>query len=111
MIHQTFVLLTFLLIFFSLTMANPCPCELVVNEPSLIPTTDSSSGNQLIDDDSTEDYLEQVGTNNPSSLYPLIHQTKSLATFRRRFKRPSWATVGKRSSISIKKRPSWAQVG
>ena len=88
-------------------MANPCPCELVVNEP----TTDSSSStNQLIDDDSTEDYLEQAGINNPSNFYPLLRQTKSLSTYRRRFKRPSWATVGKRS-ITIKKRPSWAQVG
>jgi len=87
-------------------MANPCPCELVANEP----TADSSSlstTNQVIDDDSADDYVEQV----PPHIYPLIRQAKSLTTYRRRFKRPSWATVGKRSPILIKKRPSWAQVG
>ncbi|CAF3922998.1 unnamed protein product [Rotaria sp. Silwood2] len=98
-------------------MANRCPCELVVNENPTIPNTDSSSTSQLIDEDSQDDYLEQLANNIPSTnkyedisrLYPFIGQTKSLSTTHKRFKRPSWATVGKRA-ILIKKRPSWAQV-
>jgi hypothetical protein len=100
-------------------MANSCPCELDVNETPSIQNTDSST-NQLVDDDTTtEEYLEQLANSVPSTnkyqdianLYPSFHQSKSLATSRKRFKRPSWATVGKRSAILIKKRPSWAQVG
>lgn len=119
MIYHTFAFLTFLFVLFSLTMANPCPCELLVNETPTIPPTDTSSSNNFIDDDSAEDYLEQLANNSPStnkyqdvsSLYPLINQLKSLSTSRKRFKRPSWATVGKRASFLVKKRPSWAQVG
>ncbi|CAF0816582.1 unnamed protein product [Rotaria sp. Silwood1] len=117
MIHHTFIFITFLLILFTLTMANRCPCELVVNENPTIPNADSSSTNSLIDDDSQDDYLEQLANNIPSTnkyediarLYPMIGHTKSLSITHKRFKRPSWATVGKRS-ILIKKRPSWAQI-
>ncbi|CAF0821907.1 unnamed protein product [Adineta steineri] len=66
-------------------------------------STDTSN-----DDDNTEYSLDQLAANVPSTnFYPF----KSLSNSRKRFKRPSWATVGKRSSISLKKRPSWAQVG
>jgi hypothetical protein len=98
--------LTFLSIFFSLTMANPCPCESIDNETPALSPTDTSSTNQLSDDDILEEYLNQLAAN-----IPLLHQTNSLSTERKRFKRPSWATVGKRSSMLIKKRPSWAHIG
>jgi len=98
-------------------MANPCPCELIVNEPlSTNPRnsiTDSTT-NQLINDEILEDYLDQLsGTSQSdlSSLYPLLRQTKSLDTNGKRLKRPSWAAVGKRENSINNKRPSWAQVG
>jgi hypothetical protein len=99
-------------------MANPCQCELVVDETPSISTTDSLV-HPSSDEDSPEEYLESSGTNvqatdkyrDLTNFYPLVRQTKSLLASRKRFKRPSWATIGKRSSILIKKRPSWAQIG
>ena len=79
--------------------------------------TDTSS-NALLDDDSVEEYLEQLAA--PSTdryqelaeaIYPSLRHQKAVENDRKRFKRPSWATVGKRSEMLIKKRPSWAQVG
>jgi hypothetical protein len=118
MIHQTIIYLAFLLIFVSLTMANPCPCELVVNETPMISATDSST-RQIHDEDTTEDSAEPPAANVQSTdkyrdltnLYPFIREAKSLETTRRRFKRPSWATIGRRSSILIKKRPAWVTIG
>jgi len=99
-------------------MANPCPCELVDNETPTISTTDSSA-HPPTDEDSTDDSIESAAANvqqtdkyqDLTNLYPFVRQTKSSSTTRKRFKRPSWATIGKRSSILIKKRPSWAQIG
>jgi hypothetical protein len=99
-------------------MANPCPCELVVNDTPAISTTDSSI-RQVSDEESAEDALESAAANvqttdkyqDLTNLYPFIRQTKSLSATRDRFKRPSWANVGKRSSILIKKRPSWVRIG
>ena len=83
--------------------------------------TELLSANQFVDDDnSAYDYIERfVNNNSPRDeyisdtvhVYPFIDQTDSSSISHRRFKRPSWATVGKRSSLLIKKRPSWAQVG
>ncbi len=95
-------------------MANPCPCELVVNETPKISTAHPPS-----DEDSTDDSIESPATDvqgtdkyqDLTNLYPFVRQTNSLSTSRKRFKRPSWATIGKRSSILIKKRPAWAQIG
>ncbi|CAF3469152.1 unnamed protein product [Rotaria socialis] len=119
MIRQTYIVLTVILILFSLTTANRCPCELVVNENPTIPNTDLSPISSFMNDNSTEDYIVQIADSIPSTnkyqkmanLYPLIRQRKSLSTTRRRFKRPSWATIGKRSFMLIRKRPSWAQIG
>ncbi|CAF3794649.1 unnamed protein product [Rotaria magnacalcarata] len=119
MIRQTYIVLTVILILCSLTTANRCPCELVVNENPTISNTDLASLSSFMDDDSTKDYIVQVADSIPSTnedqemanLYPLIRQRKSLSTTRRRFKRPSWAAVGKRSFTLIRKRPSWAQIG
>lgn len=118
MIHQTYIVLTFILILFTFTTANQCPCELIASENPPISTVDLSWTNPFTDDDSSEEIMEQVATNIPSTnrypeiipLYPLDRERKSLSGTRRRFKRPSWAAVGKRSLL-IKKRPSWAQVG
>jgi hypothetical protein len=100
-------------------MANPCPCELVVNETPNMSTKDRAV-RQLPDDDSNEDSVEPAPTANLQSAdkyqdltnsYPFIRQAKSLEATRQRFKRPSWATIGKRSSILIKKRPAWVTIG
>jgi len=77
--------------------------------PSFIDQTSTSSiGQQDQQPQHIQDFHFQ-------SFYPLIRQVKSPAALlnaRKRFKRPSWATVGKRSAaIVIAKRPSWAQVG
>jgi len=104
-----------------MSMANPCPCELIVNESS--PNNPASSItdptiNELVDEKIFEDYLDRFATvsqSEPSSefssLYPLFRQTKSLDANRQRYKRPSWAAVGKRAASYKHKRPSWAQVG
>ena len=119
MIHQAMIYLTFLTLVVSLIMANPCPCELVVNETPILSTTDSAI-HQLPDDDSNDDSVESAPSANVQSAdkyqdltnsYPFIRQAKSLAATRKRFKRPSWATIGKRSSILIKKRPAWVTIG
>jgi hypothetical protein len=118
MFHISFIFLPCIFTILSMTMANPCPCELVVNEslsnypPNSI--TDSMK-NRLINDETLEDYFDQLTASSqsgPSSdLYPLLRQTKILDTPRERVKRPSWATVGKRAASMNKKTPSWAQVG
>ncbi len=100
-----------------MTMANPCPCEVIVNDslsndsPNFIP---ESTLNQLINYELLEEYLDhltasQSGTSTDSD--PFFRQTKSLDTTRGRVKRPSWAAVGKRAASLRNKRPSWAQVG
>lgn len=103
-------------------MANPCPCELVDNETPMRSTTDSVV-HPSADDDSTEDYPESRAAaprenvhaadkyQDLTNSYPFVREAISLSTSRKRFKRPSWATIGKRSSILIKKRPSWATIG
>jgi hypothetical protein len=120
MIHQTIIYLTFLLFIVSLIMANPCPCELVVNENPMISKPDTAIRQLSAEDSIIEDSVEPVPAANVQSTdkyedltnsYPFIRQIKSLSTARKRFKRPSWATIGKRSSISIKKRPAWVTIG
>ena len=118
MLHISFIYLAFILTIITMTMANPCPCEVIVNDslsndsPNSIP---DSTLNQLINDELLEEYLDQLtavsqsGTSADS--YPLFRQTKSLDTTRGRVKRPSWAAVGKRAASLHNKQPSWAQVG
>lgn len=101
-------------------MANPCPCELIVNEslsnnPPTASITDSTI-NDIAEDKLLEDYLDQLSATSQQELslesYPLYRQIKSLDTTRQRSKRPSWAAVGKRAAtLNNKQRPSWAQVG
>lgn len=99
-------------------MTNPCPCQLVVNDTPTGSTTDSSIPS-LRDDDSADESIEPISTNNQAtdkyedltSLYPLVRQSKSVSTIRRRYKRPSWATIGRRPSILVKKRPAWVTIG
>ena len=119
MIHRTTIYLAFLLSAVALITAIPCPCELVVNEPPMISATDTSA-RQLRDEDSLEDPVEPILPANVQSTdkyqdltnsYPFIRQTESLTPAHRRFKRPSWATIGKRSPIFIKKRPAWVTIG
>jgi len=103
----------------TMTMANPCPCEVIVNESlSNDPATNAiteSQLNQLINDGYLEDYLDQLMSSSQSGtsteFFPLFRQTKSLDTTRGRVKRPSWAAVGKRAATNNNKQPSWAQVG
>ncbi|CAF1529334.1 unnamed protein product [Adineta steineri] len=104
-----------------MTMANPCPCELIVNESSSNNPSNSitdSTPNQFNDDEILEDYLDRLSdafqsetSSDVSSLYPVLHQTKNFDANRKRSKRPSWAAVGKRATSLNSKRPSWAQVG
>ena len=100
-------------------MASPCPCQLLVDETPIVSTTDSSIPS-LRDDDNTDESFESRTSNNQATdkyedltnLYPLIRQSKSVSTLRRRFKRPSWATIGRRPpAVLIKKRPAWATIG
>jgi hypothetical protein len=97
-----------------MSMANPCPCELVINESLLTnpPTsiTDSTI-NDIVEDKLLEDYLEHLSNGAQSELNPLFRQTKSLDITQQRYKRPSWAAVGKRAASLEKRLPSWAQVG
>ena len=101
-------------------MANPrCPCEYIVNDSSSNPPTVTSTPSQVNnDDDSLEEYLNRyVSSYQPglsanhlqdlSALHALVRRSYLVDTNRKRWKRPSWAPVGKRAS----KRPSWAQVG
>ena len=123
MIHSTLIFVACILLCLSSTMANPCSCDLVLNEPSAMSMGTDASNNALLDDESVEEYLEQLAASNAPSTnryqelveaaaaYPSLHHQKGLESDRKRFKRPSWATVGKRSEVLIKKRPSWAQVG
>ncbi|CAF0874568.1 unnamed protein product [Adineta ricciae] len=121
MFRLSLVCLSFLLAILSISMANPCPCELIVNEsiPNNAPTsTTDSINNPLADIDTLDDYLNQLTEQShpeifadASSLYPLLRQTKSLDVNGQRLKRPSWAAVGKRAAAFRNKRPSWAQVG
>lgn len=112
MIGRTLVYLTLLLIVCSLTLVRTCPCALIENDAPAILTADASSGSLLLDDDSAEDDFDQLpSANKYDDVYPLFRDVKSSLASRKRFKRPSWATVGKRAVMAIKKRPSWAQVG
>ncbi|CAF1242341.1 unnamed protein product [Rotaria sordida] len=104
-----------------MTMANPCPCEIITkeslsNNPANINI--DSKMNQLVDDETLEDYIDQLTipsqseiSTDLSSLHPLFRQIKNSEGNRKRFKRPSWATVGKRAIYMNNKQPSWAQVG
>ncbi|CAF3667135.1 unnamed protein product [Rotaria sp. Silwood1] len=121
MFHISFIFLPFIFTILTMTMANPCPCELIANESlsnNPANTVVDSVMNQLVDDETFEDYLDQLPTPSQSetstdlsSLHPLFRQIKSLETNRKRFKRPSWATVGKRAYYIHNKPPSWAQIG
>lgn len=111
------IYLTFLSIVFSLAVASPCPCELVVDETPTIPKTYRSIQPSQAEE-TTGDFPEATANDQATdkyedltNLYPFIRQTESLATLRRRFKRPSWAKIGKRSSMQINKRPAWATIG
>jgi len=89
-------------VFNSLIQAKSCPCELVANET---PTaTDTSAKRSVVDDESQDESMDNDKFQELTNLYPFVRQIK-------RLKRPSWATIGKRSAILIKKRPSWAQIG
>lgn len=99
MIVRILFYLTCLLVLSSLIQAKSCPCELVVNESDKSTIQSSSS----VDDDVQQESKDKF--HDLTNLYPFVRQIK-------RLKRPSWATIGKRSSsILIKKRPSWAQIG
>lgn len=101
-------------------MASPCPCRFLDDETPIGSTTDSSNPS-LRDEDSMDESLESKTNNNNqatdkyedlTNLYPLIRQSDNVPTIRRRFKRPSWATIGKRPpSVLIKKRPAWVTIG
>jgi len=101
-----------------MSMVNPCPSEVIINEslPNTPPTEPII--NDIIEDKILEDYLDQLTTGSQLEtspelppLYSLLRQKKSFDTNRQRFKRPSWAAVGKRAAFITNKRPSWAQVG
>ncbi len=96
-------------------MANPCPCEVIVNEPSSnnSPSTITDpTVNELIDNKLIEDYFDRLtaatqAEASSAEYYPLFRQ----GNIGQRSKRPSWAAVGKRGLSLNNKRPSWAQVG
>ncbi|CAF2661614.1 unnamed protein product [Rotaria sp. Silwood2] len=121
MFHISLIFLPFIFTILTMTMANPCPCELIANESlsnNPANTIMDPTMNQLVDDETLEDYLDQLTapsqsqtSTDLSSLYPLFRKIKSIGTNRKRFKRPSWATVGKRANYINNKRPSWAQIG
>ena len=102
-------------------MANPCPCEAVVHDTPATSVNADSSAIQYLDDESAEDYFNQLLAGfvargqypDLTDAYAFNHPKSSFSDLAagRRSKRPSWATVGKRSEILINKRPSWAQVG
>ena len=113
MLYISFICLSLIL---TVTMANPCPCEVIVNEPS----SNNPSGTitdptmtELIDNKLLEDYFDRLAAAASQSeassaeYYPLFRQ----ANIAQRSKRPSWAAVGKRALSLNNKRPSWAQVG
>lgn len=115
MFHNSFILLSFVVILFTMTRANPCPCEVIASEP-LANNPSSSISDSTIDDlmekKFLEEYLERLSASETSAeSYPLFRQGKSLDLAAQRNKRPSWAAVGKRAASLISKRPSWAQVG
>ena len=109
-------LLVLSLLSFGLILANPCPCDLSARDPLM----ENSINGELsfrpnLDDETIEDdFNYRMIANYPNfiEVNPLNYQRRSsLLVDGRRSKRPSWAAVGKRSSILIKKRPSWAPVG
>ncbi|CAF0890853.1 unnamed protein product [Didymodactylos carnosus] len=122
------------------TLASSCPCALLLHEQDgqqqTLPSTNTAAGTDNSEDDNmtventdsneqrthlaslfSEEYLFDqpiLEQHQDLSYYPLVRSTKNnagLFNARKRYKRPSWATVGKRSSILFAKRPSWAQVG
>lgn len=105
----------------TIAMAKPCPCELITNEPlsnNPVSAVMDSTTNQFTDDENLEEYIDQIPSASQSepslylsSSYPLFRLIKPLDTNVLRYKRPSWASVGKRGIHSINKRPSWAQIG
>ena len=78
-----------------------------------------SASNVLVDDDSVEDEFDRyAATYQPAEhlqdlaeLHELFRQSKSIEANRKRLKRPSWATIGRRTGHAIHKRPSWAPIG
>ena len=118
MFRILFVFLSCALFLFTITMANPCPCEVIANqqlsnEPStamLEPTLD-----EILDKKFLESYFERLPAGSSmetsSESFPSHHQEKHFDLSAQRNKRPSWAAVGKRTISYINKRPSWAQVG
>ncbi len=118
MFHISFIFLPFIFTILTITMVSSCPSELIINEPLSNSPRTNPIINDLIEDKILDDYLDQLtaGSQLETSselppLYSLLRQKKSFDTHRQRFKRPSWAAVGKRAASIINKRPSWAQVG
>lgn len=78
-----------------------------------------SASNALVNDDSVEDQFDRYAAmyqpaeqmQDLAELHALFRQSKSIEANRKRLKRPSWATVGRRTSHVIHKRPSWAPIG
>lgn len=106
------------MIFIEMNMANPsssCPCDFIVNESTSTTVPSTLVAN---DDDSLEEYLNRYLTSYQPALtanhlqdldaaHALVRRNFLNDNHRKRWKRPSWAPVGKRTN----KRPSWAQVG
>lgn len=105
------------LILIELSAANPpCPCDFIVHD-----TTSTSAPSALLGssgDDSLEEYLNRYWTRYHPALsanhlqdltaaHALVRRSFLDEKDRKRWKRPSWAPVGRRTN----KRPSWAQVG
>lgn len=103
--------------FIEMNMANPtCPCEFIVHDSTSTRNPPAISRNE--DDDSLEEYLNRyihryqpAASNNHlqdlSTVHALVRRSFLDENSRKRWKRPSWAPVGKR----VHKRPSWAHVG
>ena len=104
------------LILLEMHAATPaCPCEFIVPD-----STSTSAPSPLVasPDDSLEEYLNRFLTSYQPALsanhlqdlsgaHALVRRSFLAENDRKRWKRPSWAPVGKRKN----KRPSWAQVG
>lgn len=109
MFRILFVILSCAFFLLTMTMANPCPCETIVNEPStsmLEPTLD-----ELLDKKFLENYFDRLPADISGESFPSNPPEKNFDLSAQRNKRPSWAAVGKRTISYINKRPSWAQVG
>jgi hypothetical protein len=123
MLHRSLMFLLAMSTLFNLTaMANPCPCEVIANE-SLSSHLPTSAIDSSVDDETSEDYLGQYAVKYQpamsahhlqdfNDLHSFLRANKYFDSDRARYKRPSWAPVGKRSNtFRVNKRPSWAPVG